>query len=39
MSNKFNLSFSTLVYTYKTAVLNDVYSAYWKVNLYVLNDK
>ena len=39
MFHKVNLSFSTMVYTYKTAVLNDVYTAYCKAKLYVVNDK
>ena len=34
-----NLSFSSIVYTYKTIVLNDVYTAYCKAKLYVVNDK
>ena len=39
MFNIVNLSFSTIVYTYKTTVLKDVYTAYCKAKLYVVNDK
>ena len=37
--HRVNLSLSKMVYTYKTADFSDVYSAYCKANLFVVNDK
>ena len=36
---KVNLSVSTVVYIYKTAILNELYTTYCKVKLYDVNDK
>ena len=39
MFHKVDRTVSTVVYMYKTAVLNDVFTAYCKAKLYVVNDK